>query len=60
MEGSSGRSGCHGHYDFAGAGYLKENSTAPDCLSKIVKFRNDMKNKEWAASFEHDVYGGNS
>jgi len=56
-QGTSGSSGCSGHYDFSGCGYIKEKSSTPDCFVKIIKFRNDMKSKEWCSSFEHDVHG---
>lgn len=55
--GIRGSSGCSSHYDFSGCGYIKEIETTPDCLVKIIKFRNDMKSKEWGSTFEHDVHG---
>ena len=57
-QGTSGTSGCSGHYDYAGPSYLKGNVNTPDCVSKIIHFRNDMKCKEYMSSFEHDVHGG--
>lgn len=57
MEGTSGTSGCSGHYDFSGCGYIKESKDTPVSLIKIIKFRNEYKSKEWQNTFEHDVHG---
>lgn len=57
-KGSSGLSGCSGHCDWTGyKRELKWDSETPDCLIKIMKFRNETIKKEWWGSIEHDVSG---